>query len=345
MSLTKEAYIRYKIIDECLTNKFHPYPTVEEIIQACEERLGKTFTISCLQKDIRAMKEDEAMGYHAPIRFSRQHMGYYYSDPEYSINSIPLNSDELQSLEAMADVLSTFSGSRISENYNQAIQKIFAALKEKTTQQGGRRRIIQTDSQINHKGFEYFEKILHAIINKIPVGFIHYSYKKRRFNSIIAHPVLLKEFQNNWYVLAYSEQHRQLRVFGLDRIHDPLFLKTKFHPIDADTVNHYFDNIYGTYPLLGEKLQKITFLVDPLLSDYLKANPIHASQKAVFVASHGMVKFELELVLSQELVNFFIQHSPDIFILKPQNLIKRVSESITRAGIHYNLKKHVRKTI
>ena len=36
MSLGKEAYIRYKVINECLTNRFATYPTIFDIIDACE---------------------------------------------------------------------------------------------------------------------------------------------------------------------------------------------------------------------------------------------------------------------------------------------------------------------
>ena len=57
MPLNKEAYLRYKIIDDCISNKRKPYPSMEDIMVACEERIGKSFTISTIQKDIKAMKE------------------------------------------------------------------------------------------------------------------------------------------------------------------------------------------------------------------------------------------------------------------------------------------------
>jgi predicted DNA-binding transcriptional regulator YafY len=335
MPLNKEAYLRYKIIDACISSKGRPYPSMEDIIDVCHEKLGHEFHTSTIQKDILAMKYDELLGYHAPIRYSRSNQGYYYEDKDYSIHSIPLNSSELDSLEAFADILSAFTGSRISENYNQAVQKIFASLKEKTVKQD-RRKVIQTDSQINHKGFEHFEFFLHSIVEKIPVCFIHYSYSKRCFNSIIAHPVLLKEFQNRWYLVGYSEQHKCLRTFGLDRICSPLMMRTAFHDTPDEITDKYFSDIYGVYPLPGAKKQKIKFIASPLISEYIKANPIHTSQSIEKVKDSGHILFELTLIPSQELLNYFTQFSASINVVAPEFLYKNLCEAIRKANIFYS---------
>ncbi|HOY31116.1 MAG TPA: WYL domain-containing protein [Bacteroidales bacterium] len=345
MSLNKEAYIRYKVIDECLTNRFVTYPTIQDLIAACERKLGKIFSVSAIQKDIKAMKEDDALGFLAPIKFSRQFNGYYYADTDYSINTIPLNSSDIEALDAVSDMLEAFTGSRISENFNQAVEKIFASLKEKKFQIGKKQRCIQTDTYNQQKGFENFERLLHAVANRIPVCFIHYSYKKRCFNSVITHPMLLKEFQNRWYLVAYSEQHKGLRTFGLDRIRDPLFLDKPFHEVDERIVNAYFSHIYGTYPWPGYKHQKIYFYASALMSDYIKANPIHESQKEHNVKSDGSIVFEVELIPSQELVNFFKQFSPDVVVLKPSPIVKAVEDALKTAFFRYRMNHHETQTV
>lgn len=39
MPANKYALLRYRIIDRCLTNSGHPFPTKEELRSACEEAL------------------------------------------------------------------------------------------------------------------------------------------------------------------------------------------------------------------------------------------------------------------------------------------------------------------
>jgi len=65
----------------------------------------------------------------APIKFSKSHNGYYYRDKDFSVKTVPLNSDELQSLHQGADLLKVFAGSRVSQYFNDAVRKIDMALK------------------------------------------------------------------------------------------------------------------------------------------------------------------------------------------------------------------------
>ena len=332
MSLNKEAYIRYKIIDECISNKFRPYPSIEDIIENCLDKLGKKFSVSAIQKDIKAMKEDELLGFLAPISYSRIHNGYYYKDPNYSINKVPLNSSELESLEAVSDVLNMFSGSRISNDFDHAVKKIFASISEKRNEFEKTNRIIQTDSHINHKGFENFELLYHSISNKIPICFVHYSYSKRCYRSNIVHPYLIKEFQNKWYVLGFSETHNEFRTFGLDRIYEPILLKKEYIPADSEFINTFYDDMYGVYPIPDESKQKILINVKSLLSEYLKANPIHSTQEIVDIKENGNTIFQFNIIPTVELINFFTQYCAHIRVLEPDFIINIIKKSIKNSS-------------
>ena len=317
MSFNKSAYIRYTLIDACISNKQKPYPSMDEIIEKCADKLGK-ISISAIQKDIKAMKEDESLGFFAPIKFSKSHNGYYYTDPEYSIRKISLQELDIEALKAATDMLSMYTGSKVSENFSSAVDKIFASVHERFPDGDSKRKIIQTDSSPNHKGFEHFELFIHAAKEKIPVCFVHYSYKHRVFKSVIVHPIILKEFQNNWYVVGHSENHKELRTFGLDRIYDPKLLKRTFVEPKDKVREDYFKNIYGVYPIEGQKLQDIEFIVNPMLSDYINAHPIHESQKRTKELNYGHALFNFKLIPSQELINFFLSFSHQLVVSKPE---------------------------
>ena len=318
MPLNKEAYIRYKIIDACIISRHKRFPSMLDLINVCEEKLGKKFTISTIQKDIKAMKEDELLGINAPIKFSKQWNGYYYSDPEYSFHNIPLNDSDIEALKTATDMLANFAGTRVSENFNHATEKIFTSFRESFPDGNSKRKIIQTDSPPSHKGFEHFELFFRAAKDKIPVCFVHYSYRKRTFKSVIVHPVILKEFQNYWYVVGYSESHKQLRTFGLDRIYEPILLKRKFREANPSVQEKYFKYVYGVYPIPGQKRQKIIFRVYPMLGDYILSHPIHESQRIDNYGGDGALTISLKLVPSQELINFFLSFSNHLKVLKPE---------------------------
>jgi predicted DNA-binding transcriptional regulator YafY len=94
MPTNKEALIRYRVINRCL--KDFKYATREKMIQACEDVLSiRPISSRTIYQDIRDMKEDERLGYFAPIKLDRTRMSYYYDDPDYSIDNIPLNEEDL----------------------------------------------------------------------------------------------------------------------------------------------------------------------------------------------------------------------------------------------------------
>lgn len=317
MPINKEAYLRYKIIDACLTNKQHKYPSMEDLIAVCEQKLGKSFSVSTLQKDIKAMKEDEVLGFLAPIKFSKSNNGYYYSEKEYSIRNIPLNENDIEALLSAADLLSTFNGNRVSAEFGNAIDKILTSCKEVYDQSVDKRTIVQTDKMPTQRGWNFFDFFFNAAKQNIPTNFVHYNYQKRTFNSIILHPYLLKEFQNRWYIIGYSENHKEVRTFGLDRIMEPYLIDEKFYLTPDFDAEKHFKNTYGVYPLT-QKIEKVIFDTSTILSDYLIAQPIHESQKIEHFYPYGRLKLSLTLIPSQELINFFRMNKNEIFIHEPQ---------------------------
>ena len=83
----KNALIRYRILDRAIGNKYNPYPNKQQLRELCEEDLfgstnGSHICDSTIEKDLFAMK----MEHDAPIKYSRKHHGYYYTDENYSLN-------------------------------------------------------------------------------------------------------------------------------------------------------------------------------------------------------------------------------------------------------------------
>jgi predicted DNA-binding transcriptional regulator YafY len=334
MPLNKLAYARYNIIDDCLTNKRRPYPGMEDLIAACEEKLDKDFSVSQLQKDIKAMKEG-VMGALAPIKFSKSHNGYYYADPEFSIKKVPLNNDELLAIHQAADLIKVFSGTRVSQYFTDAVHKIETALKADYGQaEQNRFPIIDIERPSGHKGFQYFEFFTEAAHNRNPVSFVHYSYDRRKFSSVILHTYMLKEFHNRWYVIGYSEKHKEVRTFGIDRVYDPLLLNRTFVEDKDFNADYFSKDLYGALPLKGKKKERIVFRVHPKLSNYYQANPIHHSQQAVKNHEYGTTDFKIEVIPTQELLNDFFMHSTKLVVLSPA-WIKKELHTMHKNAVSY----------
>jgi predicted DNA-binding transcriptional regulator YafY len=312
MEISKSAYSRYRVIDKMLKNIYRPYPSLLDIQEACERNLTIDFSLHTIEKDIRNMKQSEV--FEAPIVFCRKNLGYYYSDPNYSINAIPLTDSDISSIKEALDLIKNLGGgNRINERFSDAIQKILATYKEEFPDSDTTRKIILTDYVVGAKGYENFNTLFNACKNKYPLSFSHYSYNNREFKVIIVHPILLKEFENRWYLVAYSETHKSIRTFGLDRIYDPLHLKRKY--IDSDEKE--VDDIYGVYPIENQPKQIITFLTSNKITNYFEAYPIHFSQKPEKNQS-GSSFFTIDVVPSMELIRLFRSYGKNLEVINPE---------------------------
>jgi len=315
MAISRSAYKRYRVIDSLLRNIYKPYPTLIDIQGECKNKLEITPSLDTLEKDIRNMKQSDV--YDAPIVFCRKNLGYYYNDLNYSINSIPLTENDISSIKEALDLIKNLGGgNRSNERFSDAIQKILVAFKEEFPESDTKRKIILTDYVEGAKGYENFNTLFKACKNKYPVSLSHYSYNNREFKAIIVHPILLKEFENRWYLVGYSESHKSIRTFGLDRIYEPLHLKRKYVDSDEKEVESYCNDIYGVYPIENQPKQRITFLTSAKITNYFEAYPIHSSQKPEKNES-GTCFFTIDVVPSMELIRLFRSYGKNLEVISP----------------------------
>ena len=85
----------------------------------------------------------------------------------------------------------------------------------------------------------------------------------------------------------------------------------------------HFKNVYGVYPL-SKKEEKIIFRITPSLSDYLISQPIHDSQKVEKYHPRGSLTLSVQLIVSQELINFFQMRRDDLEVFEPKWLVDKL---------------------
>ena len=74
MPANKYALLRYRIIDRCINNRGRPFPTREQLRQECEDALygsgGEAISLSTIDKDINAMRNEGELGYYVINTFN-----------------------------------------------------------------------------------------------------------------------------------------------------------------------------------------------------------------------------------------------------------------------------------
>jgi len=316
INLTKNAFGRYQVIDRLIRNPYRKYPTMEEIIEACDVKLGYKPAQETIQKDISNMKLEPPVGLGAPIRFSRLHFGYEYTDPNYTLMGVSLHENEIATIEKAIDLIRAIGGSRISDKFNHAMQKLLSATYEKEPETASI-PVLQTMIPPVSRGLEHFDLYYQACKDCIPISFIHFSYQKRTFKHVIIHPFLLKEFDNRWYLIGYSENHGEVRTFGIDRISDPELLVREFEHMKQETRFEYLNDVYGVFPMKDRKKTEITIYANELSTHFFHAYPLHESQN-MQKNSEGDSIITFQLIPSIELARYLLAQGSNVEILSPQ---------------------------
>jgi len=338
MALNKYAAIRYRIIDQCIRSRSRPFPSKEYLRQACEEALygsstGQNVSLSTIDKDIFALKNESTLGY-APIVFSRQEGGYYYSDPEFSID-LPLTQEDVELIRLALHTLNHFRDTRIFKDLETSIHKIQDRIILADQLDGHNLdQSIQFESSTASSGQEHLAFLLDAIRDNREIDFSYTPYTDARSRHYTYHPYLLKENRNLWYIVGKDVAGDKIRTLGLDRLSDPK--PTGNHFIrDLDfKPEHFFKYTFGigTYSGIPEQIE---LKVDPVQARYILANPLHPSQE-VREENDGHFIIRLEVIPSDELKMQILSYGPKVEVMHPEWLRKTIEEALRKALAQYS---------
>lgn len=316
MPVNKEAYLRYKIINRCLLNKKKPYPTMDDLRAELRKTLGSEFSISTVQKDIKAMKEDQVLGYDAPIGFHRSYLGYYYTEEGYSIDGLGIDDAELDAMSMAMNFMESLEGTTMGKNYKKALEKIYQKLAIDKKAGKFSHDFIISESKPDTKGLEVFDRLVTHILNKQVIEIVHYSFQRKQTNVHTLHPYVLKEYGNQWFLVAFSEQRGEVRTFGLNRIlHIKMAKGEKYKYPENFDPQEYFRDCLGINRGYKEKKEKIRLWFSQDLSPYIESDPIHVSQK--IVKDSNSFEIELDMFVTIDFVSKLMSYGKNVRVLSP----------------------------
>lgn len=186
----------------------------------------------------------------------------------------------------------------------------------------------------NRSGIDHIHGLLHAIENNFEVQFTHSSFWNAnppkvpvQFVTVRLQPVTIKEAQHRWYLVGFNVATKQLRSYGLDRISDLKILDQKFKGKNFDPIS-YFQHAFGIET--NGAPEKIVLKFTSKQALYIKALPIHQSQKIVFEDNDYCV-FEYLMHPAFALTMEIFKYGASVQVLEPISLVEEVKESLLNA--------------
>ena len=322
MPANKYALIRYRVINRCL--KDFQFATMDKLIQVCEDALSMSpISERTIYQDLKDMREDDQLGYNAPIKLNRDR-GYYYDDPDYSIDNIPLKEEEVKALSFAATMLDQYRNIGIFSTFTGAVQKVVEAVNiKRLSTEDDLLPFIEFEHSPVSLGQQYIEPIILAIKNKKVIRFKYQRFVADKVLSHDIHPYLLKQYHSRWYLIGLHDYHKDIATYCLDRfISDPELIDIPYEDRGFNT-REYFKSVIGIITS-SEKPQKVVLKLTQRQAWYVITQPIHSSQKVTEKKDHFIV--ELNVIPTYELTMLIMGWGPEAEVIKPTSLRSRIFE-------------------
>ncbi len=275
----------------------YPNSSKSKILELLNE---KDFSISSrtLERDIERIRSDFGL----EIVYTKELNGYYIDEEK----SVKVQSFfKFLEITTIADI---FSESLINSN---AILDF-----------------VSFDDSKNFKRIENLKPILIAISQNKKIHFVHENFSMNTFKEREITPLLLKEFENRWYVIGVPEEMEEIRTFGIDRITKlsigkPSKLKRK--KFNAQLKE--FDNIIGLN-YKKKKPVKIRILINGLHIKYMESLPLHHSQVIHTKNENGQYFVDFFLVPNYEFITQILKIGDEAVVIYPENLKLKIKKAL-----------------
>ena len=330
MPITKDAFLRYRILDKCFRNTAVQYQ-ISDLVKKCNEELDKSVSRRTIYYDIEYMQSLD--GWEAPIEIVKDgNRRYYrYSDPKFSIDKMPLSEAQLKQLQSSLDLVKAFAGLPQFESLDDTLAKI--GLITYNTK-------VEPCVSIDHNEYVEGQKHIPTLFNAIQyqtVVKIKYKPFDKDAVEYKFHPQFLKQYNNRWYILGITEDNpNQIWNFALDRIKTINPTKLQYKKIDVDWKT-YFEDIIGVTNYADKPVETIHFRVQGITAHYIKTKPIHESQNAHWL-NDNTLDVKLKVKINPELEHLLLSYADSITILSPQSLIDNHIKALKMALGRYGEK-------
>jgi predicted DNA-binding transcriptional regulator YafY len=265
------------------------YPTKKEIIAHLTDR-DQSVSERTLERYLSRIRADLGV----EIEYSHQQKGYFINEEK---------SVKVASFFKFLEIV------RVADIFSDSLKDSNAILE-----------YVSFDDSKNFKGIENLKDLLLAIKEHREISFLHENYWRNSQREYTITPLILKEYLNRWYVVGATNDHDEIRTYGIDRISE-IEIKKLSHIKREDYIkrlekfNHTVGLTYGK----GEP-EKVSLLVDELHVKYMRSLPLHASQVILPLDENNKHQVDFYLYPNYEFKTQILKIGAEVEVLSPQYL-------------------------
>ncbi|GAB3500987.1 WYL domain-containing protein [Spirosoma knui] len=326
----KNKLVRLKVLDQCLRNRYHAY-TLDDLAEACSEGLyeyegvSKGISRRSIQEDIKDMRSGK-FGYEAPIVC--ENGVYRYEDNTFSIFNNPLLADDVEAIRSTLSILSQFS----EFGQTDALRQVEAKLRNLLASYDEDDRLLIQFEKVMYPAAEQWLKTLYGYVKrKTGLAIMYQPFTYDAPAIFRTFPLLLKEYNDRWFLIGFNPDAEFVQNFALDRIVSVDEDETIGEPELSFDPAIYFRYLIGV-STAEHGIEEIIFKTNPTLKRYLETKPLHTSQELI---DENEAVFKMTLGINFELKAKLMSYGPALVILSPPHLREDLAAQYRAAADRY----------
>jgi predicted DNA-binding transcriptional regulator YafY len=330
---SKDQGLRFDVIDKLL-KKRKGY-TVDEIskhVNSVLEGHGIKVDIRTIYSDIRDLKDRYG------LEIIKLRGRYSYADPNDGYRKPRAESADKETLALGLEAFASLKHLSFFNKFSDVVNRLLVGNLYEGIKDEEKKRIIQIGESYNGSGYHYIEKIYHAIKNKIAIRML-YTNNAGLTNWRIISPYILKEYRNQWYMVAYTKDSSRgpsSSVFALSKIESFTLLDQAVYVIDESfNADDYFKYSLGVYHDLYKKpiIVKLKF-TGAIHVQHLKTSKLHSTMEVISMTDNEIV-VKIEVYNSPDLTALILGYKNEVLVLEPQVLYEEIKAILENMALLY----------
>ncbi len=284
---------------------------------------------STVMRDIDFLKDR----YMVPLDYSKEHNGYFLSDPNYTIPSFLLTEGELFTLHIILPLMEQYKGTPLEPVFESIMKQMLDMLPKdvavSTSFNADQVHFISNPQpQIDQ---EIFFKVLEGIQERKTLDFAYRSIKRQEYIQRKFNPYKILCQRGDWYILGYCHRHQEFRVYNMARIQN-ISVAERFEWDESFDINSHIDPDFGVWA------QGKSFTVELLFSQevhtFILERQWHVGQRCC-LQEDGRVLLTFETNQFDEILHWVMSFGHKVLVLNPPELKEAIRQEIATMAKMY----------
>lgn len=201
--------------------------------------------------------------------------------------------------------------------------------------------VLSTASDISDKIFLedvpsarlFLSQVVSALRENRPVHFTYRPYTRSTPTpGVIVEPYFLKIFRQRWYLTGRNTRDDKVKTYALDRMEDVTVGDVIFIPDPTFDAESYVRDTFGIVFSQGEP-KEVALRTDPHQAKYLRALPLHHSQREAMHDDYSIFYYRLRL--TPDFLQEILSLGTRVTVVAPPELRAMVKTSLRDSLAQY----------